>query len=294
MNWLFSFQQQGRFVLRYKQLVPTSSKKSWSWKFHVRPSPRGFTNSSSSSPPRKQQEQQQQQLDDDDDDDDNDQSKPKPTTTVVNDASMLLLAQQLSSWPNRITLVRMASTPLLAYWIIHDCSTYALWGCGFAALTDYGDGHLAKHYNMKTPLGTYLDPLADKILINGLAISLTYKQIIPWELMMLWLGKDSILICGTGYYLQQQTGSINFLTNAITTSPLQVQPSTIGKVNTALQFVTIGIGIGILVLHPDAPSPLADSAAVMTATTEAAAAEVATVGTHSLLPILEPILTICW
>lgn len=137
----------------------------------------------------------------------------------------------------------MAATPLLAYWIINDQATLALIGCGLAGASDYADGYLAKNYNMATTLGTYLDPLADKVVINVLAFSCWTTGVLPTPLVLLWATKDVLLIAGTGLYLQQQEQSMNFLRTSVTQTPLQVKPSLLGKANTALQFATLGVAI---------------------------------------------------
>lgn len=42
------------------------------------------------------------------------------------------------------------------------------------------DGYIARNWpNQKSALGSALDPLADKILISVLYVSLTYAQLIP-------------------------------------------------------------------------------------------------------------------
>jgi len=67
--------------------------------------------------------------------------------------------QQLRSPPNLITVTRILSTPLLSYWVITQHTTAAVAGCLIAAVSDFADGYLARHSNMSTTLGTYLDPL---------------------------------------------------------------------------------------------------------------------------------------
>ena len=177
----------------------------------------------------------------------NHDKKGKETKSIDppnNNSSSANLWTQLQSWPNRITLTRMVSTPLLAYWIIFDHPELALVGCTLAGLSDYLDGYLAKTYNMTTTVGTYLDPLADKLVINVLAVSLWTCGVLPGPLVALWASKDAVLVAGTGLYLYRQQGSANFLkTSVASTGALKVQPSFLGKANTVLQFATLGVGI---------------------------------------------------
>jgi cardiolipin synthase len=119
----------------------------------------------------------------------------------------------------------------------------AIYGCILAAMSDGLDGYFAKHHGGNTVLGTYLDPLADKVLVNGLAISLWCTGILPTPLVALWATKDFILLAGTGWYLYKEQHTVNFFDNSIATKPLTVTPSTLGKVNTGLQFTTLAVGI---------------------------------------------------
>jgi cardiolipin synthase len=150
---------------------------------------------------------------------------------------------QLQSPPNLITLSRMASTPLLSYWIVHHEFGLALGGCCVAALSDYMDGYIAKTYHMSTTVGTYFDPLADKIVINVLAMSLWFVGGIPTPLVALWITRDVGLLAATGYHLQQNQGSANFLATSVLKEPLQVEPTMLGKVNTVLQSATLGVAL---------------------------------------------------
>lgn len=159
--------------------------------------------------------------------------------------------EQAQSPPNVITLTRMASTPILAYWITSEQYLLAIGGCALAAFSDFIDGYLAKNHGWSTVLGTYLDPLADKIFVNTLGVSLWYSGVLPTPLVALWATKDVLLLTGTAIALYRKNQSINFLKNSVTAQPLTVAPSMIGKVNTTLQFATLSLGI----LHPVAPFP---------------------------------------
>lgn len=164
---------------------------------------------------------------------DTDASSPLPQTVW----------EQLQSIPNIITLSRLASTPLLCYWIVQEDYKLAIFGCLLAGMSDGIDGYVAKHHGGSTVLGTYLDPLADKVLINVLALSLCYNDILPTPLILIWATKDVILLGGMGWYLWKDQGTANFFHNSAATKPLTVTPSTLSKVNTGLQFATLVVGI---------------------------------------------------
>jgi len=139
-------------------------------------------------------------------------------------------AQDIKAIPNLITLFRIACTPALGYLIVENQMEYALIGCAAAGFSDWLDGYVAKTYNQKTVLGTFLDPIADKLTITVLSVSLCYKELLPFELVVLWFVRDTLLIGFTASYL---------LRNNNKDSIVQTEPTGISKVNTALQFLTI-------------------------------------------------------
>ena len=108
---------------------------------------------------------------------------------------------QLQSIPNVLSLSRMCATPLLCFWIVTDQPLYALAGCTVAAVSDVVDGWIAKHWGMETVLGTYLDPAADKVLINGLSLAIWYNGTLPTPIMAIWMVKDVALLAATHQHL---------------------------------------------------------------------------------------------
>jgi CDP-diacylglycerol--glycerol-3-phosphate 3-phosphatidyltransferase len=61
-----------------------------------------------------------------------------------------------------------------------------------AVNTDWLDGFLARRLGRFSPLGTFLDPLADKILILEYAVYLTVVGIYPLWLLMATIARDSL------------------------------------------------------------------------------------------------------
>lgn len=91
--------------------------------------------------------------------------------------------------PNRITLARICLIPIMMFFLLVDFKFYPEpihWGLFqlsfnhliaaviflLAASTDGIDGYIARKYNMVTNLGKLLDPLADKLLVSAVLISL--------------------------------------------------------------------------------------------------------------------------
>lgn len=114
--------------------------------------------------------------------------------------------------------------------------------------------------------GIHTVTIADKLLINVLSVSLWVNGTLPTPLVGLWLVKDVVLMTATYLYVAQKTAGGTVWDP--TTTPLQVNPTLISKVNTALQFVTLAVGIA----HP-ALVAAAQAATMATATAAATTPE---------------------
>ena len=90
--------------------------------------------------------------------------------------------------PNILTLIRMALIPFIPYfYIIHDNRLFSILIIGIAALSDILDGYLARHFQLVTELGKVLDPLADKLLLIAIVLSLFYTKNFPMILLVAFL-----------------------------------------------------------------------------------------------------------
>ena len=90
--------------------------------------------------------------------------------------------------PNILTVFRMISSIALCGYIasfgITSPLLITLAALGIGA-TDAVDGYLARNFNMKSQLGSILDPIADKIYNWGLGITLMATGIMPlWPLLI--------------------------------------------------------------------------------------------------------------
>ena len=82
---------------------------------------------------------------------------------------------------NILTLMRIAVIPVIVL-CIYLKSPFFGWTAFFlfclASITDYFDGYLARIRNEITNFGTFLDPIADKLLVAAVILILTSKNVI--------------------------------------------------------------------------------------------------------------------
>lgn len=72
--------------------------------------------------------------------------------------------------PNALTIARIAVTPVFLVLLLSGTLTGQLVAAVLfilAAITDWLDGKVARHYGVRSRLGQFLDPLADKVLVLG-------------------------------------------------------------------------------------------------------------------------------
>lgn len=96
--------------------------------------------------------------------------------------------------PNQITLLRLAFLPFFLILILYERYQYALVVLMAAAFTDAIDGLLARGLNQKSPLGAYLDPIADKLLLSSSFIVLSMEKLIGWWVTILVLSRDVLML----------------------------------------------------------------------------------------------------
>ncbi len=103
--------------------------------------------------------------------------------------------------PNQLTFLRLAFLPFFVIAIKYGHWRTALGILAAAGVSDGLDGLLARGLNQKTPLGAYLDPIADKLLLSSSYFVLALKAKIPWWLTILVLGRDLLLLAACAVIL---------------------------------------------------------------------------------------------
>lgn len=92
------------------------------------------------------------------------------------------MSLSISSVPNLLGLFRIITTPLLFWLIILGQPTADLWAVVLfllMALSDMADGKIARHLNVVSPLGIFLDTISDKIFVTAALIPMVQSGMLP-------------------------------------------------------------------------------------------------------------------
>lgn len=96
--------------------------------------------------------------------------------------------------PNMLSLFRLALIPVYMYIYLSARESWQYWLAGgilaVSCMTDMVDGKIARKYNMITPLGKLLDPIADKFTQLVLTICLSLKYPVMRPVLILFLCKE--------------------------------------------------------------------------------------------------------
>ncbi|MEW5909879.1 MAG: CDP-alcohol phosphatidyltransferase family protein [Thermodesulfobacteriota bacterium] len=132
--------------------------------------------------------------------------------------------------PNILTVLRILLAPLFMILLLKEMPGYALVVFTAAGISDGLDGFIARYTNQRTVLGSYLDPLADKLLLITAYVSLAVLHIIPSWLSVLVICRDVIILIGIAVF-------------SITGVPVNIKPSIPSKFTTVSQLTTIFLSL---------------------------------------------------
>ena len=134
--------------------------------------------------------------------------------------------------PNVISFSRLLSVPLVVWLILHQFYQAAFWIFAGACISDAIDGYIAKTFGLKTELGAFLDPIADKALLVCVFVTLGQGSLISTWLVILVVFRDALIVCGALlYHLLYQN--------------LTIKIHLISKANTTFQFILAALVLGM-------------------------------------------------
>lgn len=98
--------------------------------------------------------------------------------------------------PNSLTVLRIVIIPVFVTSVLYGRYRYALYLFVTAMATDMLDGLMARVADQRTELGTFLDPLADKLLLVTSFVLFSIYGWIPKWLAIVVISRDIIVVIG--------------------------------------------------------------------------------------------------
>ena len=129
--------------------------------------------------------------------------------------------------PNTITLMRISVVPFLFILLSKPGEFWSLVIAGLfvvASITDFFDGYIARKYHMITTMGKFLDPIADKIIVNTAMILMIPIGRIPAWIVAITIIRDLI---------------VDVIRSIASSEGIYIQASILGKQKTVTQIIAV-------------------------------------------------------
>lgn len=127
-----------------------------------------------------------------------------------------------ASLPNLISLGRLVLVPIIVTLIVQPEWELAFALFVVAGVSDAVDGWLAKRFDLRSELGSYLDPLADKALLVSIYVSLAIVGVLPSAIAILVVSRDVMIV-----------GAV--MVSWVLDKPVAIRPLLVSKLNTLAQ-----------------------------------------------------------
>jgi cardiolipin synthase (CMP-forming) len=149
----------------------------------------------------------------------------------MGDAGSMDFAKVFAGLPNLITVARLLLAPLAVLMIVSQRFMPAFVIFLAAGVSDALDGFIAKRFNLRTELGAYLDPLADKALLVSIYVTLSIVGELPPAIAIIVVSRDVMIL-------------IAVLISWLLDNPVAIKPVWVSKFNTAVQIAVAALTLG--------------------------------------------------
>ncbi len=137
--------------------------------------------------------------------------------------------------PNKLTVLRVCLVPVFLVFLMVPDIPFGKWIALFvfiaASVTDLLDGRIARKNNLVTDFGKFMDPLADKLLVDSALIALISLDRIPAWVVIIIIGREFII---SGFRLVAADNGV------------VIAAGWWGKIKTVVQMIMVGFLIGNL------------------------------------------------
>jgi cardiolipin synthase len=130
------------------------------------------------------------------------------------------------TWPNLITMVRFVLIPVYVALVVAGHPGWALASLVVLGVSDWADGFLARRLHQESELGKSLDPIADRLAIVAIVLSLVLVGLLPWIVVAIVVVVDLALLALSSAWFRGNPG---------------LRVTWTGKVRSALLFVGLPV-----------------------------------------------------
>jgi cardiolipin synthase (CMP-forming) len=131
---------------------------------------------------------------------------------------------------NQLTVLRILLIPVFVLLLVYEARIAALIVFLLTCISDCLDGYIARTWRQQTTLGTFLDPIADKLLMVTAFATLALLRALPVPLTILLITRDVILGLVLGFVL-------------LFTGRRLPGPSLLGRAAVFCQMATVALGL---------------------------------------------------
>jgi cardiolipin synthase len=130
---------------------------------------------------------------------------------------------------NAITLGRICLVPAAVWLVLRGACFGAFWLFLAAGASDAVDGWVARRRGT-TAVGALLDPVADKVLLVSMYVTLAVIRVLPDWLAILVVFRDAVIVGGV-------------LALSVLRMPVVIRPLLVSKLNTVLQIALVAVAL---------------------------------------------------
>lgn len=112
-------------------------------------------------------------------------NEPRSADPVVSDRVLTV--------PNALSALRILLVPVFLVLVLVGEDLAAFIVIVISSLSDFLDGIIARRFGQITKLGQLLDPAADRLFIFAAVIALAVREVVPWWVVVVIVGRDVFL-----------------------------------------------------------------------------------------------------
>ncbi|SDS90604.1 CDP-alcohol phosphatidyltransferase family protein [Microterricola viridarii] len=111
-----------------------------------------------------------------------------------NETGQAQVSDRVLTVPNLLSFSRLLLVPVFLAFLVQGQDAAALIVLVISSVSDFLDGYIARRFNQMSRLGQLLDPAADRLYIFAAIIGLAWRDLVPWWIVGLIVGRDVFLL----------------------------------------------------------------------------------------------------